>query len=501
TYIESPKFSKNKLVHLLFHMATGSGKTVLMAALILYLYTKGYNRVLFFVDQTNILEKTKDNFLNPSSSKHLFKESLEILGNNIKIKEVTNFSSVDEKAINICFSTTQGLHNHIKTPEENQLSITDFEDNKVLLIADEAHHVNSWTKNPNKDERLTERSWEETVMEIHRSNTDNILLDFTATANLKDDNVREKYRDKLIYDYPLREFRASGYTKEFDNFQTDYDLWNRTLIALIISEYRRYMFADNQMNVKPVVLFKSKSIPESEEFFEEFFPKLRTLTSENIVNLEEIENTLFQNALSYFKEKDETYQFLVETLKVSFQKENAIIMNSKSTDNTKEKQLAVNSLEDKDNPYRVIFTVDMLSEGWDVLNLYDIVRLYETRQGNTATTKEAQLIGRGARYYPFRIEENQEEFKRKYDSDLENKYRILETLLYHSKQDSKYISELREALKETGLLPDKAIEKEYELKDSFKQSNLFKEGKVFTNKRVKKDRSNITKIDGKIRNK
>jgi len=501
TYIETPKFSKNKLVHLLFHMATGSGKTVLMAALILYLYTKGYNRVLFFVDQTNILEKTKDNFLNPSSSKHLFKENLEILGNNIKIKEVTNFSSIDENAINICFSTTQGLHNHIKTPEENQLSITDFEDNKVLLIADEAHHVNSWTKNPNKDERLTERSWEETVMEIHRSNTDNILLDFTATANLKDDNVREKYRDKLIYDYPLREFRASGYTKEFDNFQTDYDLWNRTLIALIISEYRRYLFADNQMNVKPVVLFKSKNIAESEDFYEDFFPRLRTLTSENINALEEVDNILFQNALTYFKNKDKTYQFLVETLKVSFQNENAIIMNSKSNDNTEEKQLAINSLEDKNNPYRIIFTVDMLSEGWDVLNLYDIVRLYETRQGNVATTKEAQLIGRGARYYPFKTKENQEKFKRKYDNDLENKYRILETLLYHSKQDSKYISELREALKETGLIPDEAVEKEYELKDSFKQSRLFKEGKVFTNKRVKKDRSNITKIDGKIRNK
>lgn len=501
TYMETPKFSKNKLIHLLFHMATGSGKTVLMAALILYLYTKGYKRVLFFVDQTNILEKTKDNFLNPSSSKYLFKESLNLLGNNVEIKEVSNFSSIDENAINICFSTTQGLHSHIRVPEENQLSITDFEDNKVLLIADEAHHVNTWTKNPNKDEKLTERSWEETVMKIHKSNTDNILLDFTATANLKDDNVREKYQDKIIYDYPLRKFRDSGYTKEFDNFQTDYDVWNRTLIALIISEYRRYMFADNQMNVKPVVLFKSKNISESKEFFEEFFPKLRTLTSENIIALGEIENSLFQNSLSYFKEKDETYQFLVETLKVSFQKENSIIMNSKSTDNAKEKQLAVNSLEDKDNPYRIIFTVDMLSEGWDVLNLYDIVRLYETRQGNTATTREAQLIGRGARYYPFKIEEYQEEFKRKYDSDLENKYRILETLLYHSKQDSKYISELREALKETGLIPDEAIEKEYQLKDTFKQSSLFKEGKVFTNKRVQKDRTNITKIDGKIRNK
>jgi type III restriction enzyme len=51
-----------------------------------------------------------------------------------------------------------------------------------------------------------------------------------------------------------------------------------------------------------------------------------------------------------------------------------------SRDNTVDKQLAVNSLEEPANPYRIIFTVDMLNEGWDVLNLFDIVRLYETRQ-------------------------------------------------------------------------------------------------------------------------
>lgn len=59
TYYENDKLRKNKQVHTLFHMATGSGKTVIMAGLILYLYAKGYRRFLFFVNQTSILEKTK----------------------------------------------------------------------------------------------------------------------------------------------------------------------------------------------------------------------------------------------------------------------------------------------------------------------------------------------------------------------------------------------------------------------------------------------------------
>ena len=60
TYYENENLSKNKQIHTLFHMATGSGKTVIMAGLILYLYTQGYRKFMFFVDQTNILEKTKE---------------------------------------------------------------------------------------------------------------------------------------------------------------------------------------------------------------------------------------------------------------------------------------------------------------------------------------------------------------------------------------------------------------------------------------------------------
>ena len=74
SYYEDEKLFKNKQIHTLFHMATGSGKTVIMAGLILYLYTKGYRKFLFFVNQTNILEKTIDNFTNTLSNKYLFND-------------------------------------------------------------------------------------------------------------------------------------------------------------------------------------------------------------------------------------------------------------------------------------------------------------------------------------------------------------------------------------------------------------------------------------------
>jgi type III restriction enzyme len=57
-------------------MATGSGKTLIMAGLILYLYEKGYRNFLFFVNATTIIEKTKDNFLNNLSIKYLFSQKI-----------------------------------------------------------------------------------------------------------------------------------------------------------------------------------------------------------------------------------------------------------------------------------------------------------------------------------------------------------------------------------------------------------------------------------------
>ena len=81
SYMEDSE-ERPKRPHLLFHMATGSGKTLIMAATMLYLYEQGYRNFLFFVDTNNIVEKTKDNFLNCASSKYLFAPQIVINGKN-----------------------------------------------------------------------------------------------------------------------------------------------------------------------------------------------------------------------------------------------------------------------------------------------------------------------------------------------------------------------------------------------------------------------------------
>lgn len=284
TYFENDGLHKNKQIHTLFHMATGAGKTVMMAGLILYLYTKGYRKFLFFVNQTNILKKTEENFLNTLSSKYLFADELSYLGMKIKVKKVDRFSDIPlDDDIELLFTTTQKLHMDMWDAKENAPTCADFENDKIVLISDESHHINSNTKKKKTStEEDDEKSWEYTVNRVFYSNKDSILLEFTATADLKNENVLEKYTDKIIYNYPLARFRESGYTKDFQNFATDTSLWDRTLIALILSEYRRYLFADLKLNIKPVIMLKSRKIKESEAFHDEFFKRMQELTGDEI---------------------------------------------------------------------------------------------------------------------------------------------------------------------------------------------------------------------------
>lgn len=495
-YFENEKMCR-KPTQTLFHMATGSGKTMIMAGLMLYLYKKGYRNFLFFVNLSNIVDKTKENFLNALSSKYLFADEIRLDGERIQVKEVNNFQYSDEDAINICFTTTQGLHSNMWTPKENAISDDDFANKKVVLISDEAHHLNVDTKalEKNKNEQDNYKSWEYTVQRIFGTNKDNVLLEFTATCDINNPQIRAEYESKIVYDYPLSKFRTDGYSKEIKTLRSDVSVMERAIQAIMLSQYRLKMFQDYRLSVKPVVLFKAASVADSHAFMEAFIDKVKNLTGEELRRISKLTNNeTLGKAYDYFKDKGIGFEQLAQELKEDFSAEHCISANDDKE--AEARQIALNSLEDATNPYRAVFEVKKLDEGWDVLNLFDIVRLYETRQSggkkiSPATISEAQLIGRGARYYPFQIDDEQEKYKRKYDTDIDNPLRICEELYYHCQNDSRYIGDLHNALHEIGIDIKNQTVREYVLKDTFTKNSLYREGLVFTNNRVEKSRNDV----------
>lgn len=480
--------------HLLFQMATGSGKTLIMAGLILYLYKKGFRNILFFVNNNNILDKTKNNFINQYATKYLFKEKIYFRGKEILINEVENFEESNEENINIKFTTIQQLYIDLNDPKENSISLEDFKNKKICLLADEAHHLSSATKN-NRDLFDT---WEGAVIKILDTDINNILLEFTATIDFQNQEVFKKYNNKLIFKYDLAQFRIDKYSKEINLLYSLNDEDQRITIALILNLYRQELAAENNVNLKPVILFKAKkTIKESEQNKVNFHNLIDNLSSSKITSLENTSNIpILKKAFQFFNIKKISKNEIVKRLKFYFRYENCISANNDQE--TELNQNLLNSLEDSNNPIRAVFAVNKLNEGWDVLNLFDIVRLYEgqntggnnTKIGNT-TVSEAQLIGRGARYFPFVLKNNNDQFIRKFDNDFNNDLRILEELYYHAKEDTRYISELKRALIETGIYDENFLIKKIKLKESFKKSLFYKTGKVALNSRIKKSYNKV----------
>lgn len=521
---------KNKPTHLLFHMATGAGKTMMMAALILYYYEKGYRHFLFFVNQNNIVDKTENNFVDSSHHKFLFTPKILLGDKVIPIKKVDTFSELSD-GIEIKFTTIQKLYNDIHTERENQTTLADLHKLNIVMLGDEAHHLNAQTKKGKQNtldwdvelsgkassEEIERKGWEHMVLELllnkNGNTSKNVLLEFTATLPENDD-VAKKYAGKIIAKFALKEFLQAGYTKQINLVSSKLAKKERVFHALLFAWYRHQIALQYGIaNFKPVMLFRSKTIDDSWADYQTFlqwienadhqdFNFLTTLTQN--LNDGGTENeqgkTRTEQALQFMSEHNLTMSHLANWVKENYQSHNVIITNSQTNKTKKEKTDAdteklLNNLEAADNPIRAIFTVERLTEGWDVLNLFDIVRLYEGQNGGgsnkkvgktaAATVSEKQLIGRGVRYFPFTFEDKLPN-KRKFDG-IEHELKILEELFYYTfDEQSRYISELKTELRKDGYIPENTdkVKVRFAIKPELAQNESFKNLLIWANKKV-----------------
>lgn len=516
--VESP----NTPTHLLFNMATGAGKTLVMAAMILHYYKQGYRSFIFFVNQNNIVDKTENNLTDPFHTKYLFTNPIVIEEKTINIKKVETFS-IDTDDIEIKFTSIHKLHNAVYQVRENDIFLDDLQNRKLVMLADEAHHLNSDTKvnkpaigelnlitelKQNASAKDVEKSWEHTVTNLLLNRgyksigaNPNVLLEFTATLPTNA-YVVEKYRDKIISRFDLKDFLNAGFTKEINLVSSSFNKKQRILQALLFNWYRYRIALDNGIpHFKPVILFRSKfadnklegNVEEDFNFFQNIlenltptdFDFLKTIEVEKAEKIYEVGQSRIIDIVSYLENNSsQDITRIIAYLKDTFKPTNCITTTSadktaKGFDGkektTSEQDDKLNNLEDKNNNITAVFTCQRLTEGWDVLNLYDIVRMYEGQntggsnknKAGSSTVSEVQLIGRGVRYYPFKHQDNIPN-KRKFDKELDHPMRVLEEFYFHSDKDERYISELKKELKRQELLPDNKIVKNLDIKEEIK---------------------------------
>ncbi|EPB99423.1 DEAD/DEAH box helicase family protein [Lactobacillus delbrueckii] len=500
----------NKYNHLMFNMATGSGKTDLMAAIILYMYGEyGYCNFLFVSNTNAVVEKTKENFLNETGGKYLFSQPINIDGKRISIKDINRFSNqMSNDTIQMKLTTVQSLSNELLSIRENGLTFDDLENQKIVILADEAHHFNASTK---KD-KLTQHTWEALLDKIRQANSANRQFEFTATIDIDKEEVYQKYRDKIIYKYELDKFMGEGYSKSVYRLQANNSDKEKMLNAVLLSQYRKRLAKKHNIaDFKPVILFKSNLVKVSKQAQAEFLQLIEGLTASDLTQFidEQIKIThsdALRHTYEYWKNVDMTEA--VSEIKRDFERKTSVNVNDTASEGIlgdKADFKKLNTLEDPNNPIRTIFAVAKLTEGWDVLNLFDIVRIGEQSTTLMQTNSEAQLIGRGARYYPFEYE-GERSYTRRFNSK-ENDMYLLESLYYHTINDSKYINNLHKSFDKMNLVSENDDDSNYQIlsakvKESFQRTKVYKRGKLYQNKQEDvpaEDYSNIGAygVDGK----
>lgn len=271
--------------------------------------------------------------------------------------------------------------------------------------------------------------------------------------------------------------------------QASADNNEKMLNAVLLSQYRKRMAIQvGVRDFKPVILFKSNKIDVSKAARYQFLTLLDQLTTEDLAQFiakqrQTTQSSTLRQAYTYYQTID--MGILVRELQRDFQPMNTINVNDTSSNGILgdlNDLRNLNTLEEPSNPFRAIFAVAKLSEGWDVLNLYDIVRIGEQPITSTQTNSEAQLIGRGARYNPF-VYEGATSFTRRFDHSTPE-LQILESLHYHTINDKKYIDNLTKSFEAMQLQVED--DKDFDIltttvKASFKRSDVYQYGKLYYN--------------------
>lgn len=518
--------------HLLFNMATGTGKTLVMASVVLYLYEKGYRNFLFLVHQIQIKEQAVKNFTDYKFEKYLFNpRGIKINGRNVDIKAVDSIADANRNSINFMFFSTSLLYNRLREDRENGLTAEDFVNNDVVVIADEAHRLNVDTRSKNKKDIEEILNWETAVMSAIRAREANMLLEFTATVDLANEAIHTKYTDKLVHRYDFLEFNKDGYSKDVKflfNQEVHTEDQKRLLIvnAVALSEYRR-LLAERVMGVsiKPIVLIKSVKIAQSEEDRKFFDSVISSLRPDDLSRLKELgrenknrEHEILSDMFKWLASKEaglitqgdwEGLNAFTAEIRASFAPDNTLIYNSQK----KEKAELLPLLDDPRNTIRAIFSVNALNEGWDVLSLYDIVH-FDISEAKKVSLQDIQLIGRGARYCPYELpraykrEEDAtildlfggrglefDKYKRKFDNDPYDKGRVLETFVYHFVKTGMFLENLQRDLLGEGIISEGVEKKTIKMKEKFLDSETYKSGFVLVNQTVRRTKTKGAEID------
>lgn len=437
-----------------FEMATGSGKTLLMGAIITYLWHKGYRDFLILTPNTILFDKTIENFT-PRTVKSIFGDGWNLSYNLVSGNSYRDKTCNYDKSRDISFyvfnmqkfyekgsgskdakDTMKGVP-YVRRPIEESLwkddsgkhtiSFVEFlRERRPVIISDEAHHYQqSKTK--------------EAIHELLPS----IVIEFTATS-IERGGISDAGQDNL-YKYPIQRYISEGYGKrifalgcgtseeKLIDEVTEADkqklIWGM-LVHLLKGESLKVANAPVK---KAMMLVKARTIKHADNidnYLRSWQENIDTEVKDIIEQLNREQTDIIKILRKYLPHQKKDISKLEKKLN-----EVAKTVFTIHSENKNDEDVWTDYKTLDDNKAEVVNQVKVFTEGVDYDNFYTIVVLGDTIEN--VGLAAAQLIGRGLRLY----KENRE-----YDildCDIKEQSEILHIICERGKRFDKIIDNIR----------------------------------------------------------
>jgi len=439
-----------------FEMATGSGKTLLMGAIITDLWFKGYRDFLILTPNTILFDKTIDNFT-PRAIKSIFGDGWNITYNLVTGNSYRDKTCHYEKAKHISFyvfnmqkfydkatsnnqkygtDTMKGVP-YVRRPIEESLWRDDSGNHTIsfieylrarrpVIISDEAHHYQQSTT-------------KEAIYELLPS----IVLEFTATSIEKGES--ESYGQDNLYKYPMQRYISEGYGKrifavgcglsdeKITDIVTESDKQKLVWGMLIHLLKREALHAVNAPIKKAMLLTKARSIKHANNIntYLKNWPDSISTEVDDVLEQVKREGTDITKAIKQHlpTRKTELIKNMADIAKTVF---------TIHSENKSDEEIWTDYRSLDDNKAEIVNQVKVFTEGVDYDNFYTIVVLADTVEN--VGLASAQLIGRGLRLY---------KEKREYDildHNLKEQSEILHIICERGKRFDHIVEDIRKKL-------------------------------------------------------
>jgi len=437
-------------------MATGSGKTLLMGAIITDLYQRGYKDFFILTPNTILFDKTIENFT-PRAVKSIFGDGWNLTYNLVTGNSYRDKTCNYEEDRDISFyvfnmqkfydkgtsgnqkdgiDTMKGVP-YVRRPLEDSLwrdksgnhtiSFVEFlRERRPVIISDEAHHYQ-------------QKKTKEAILDFLPS----VVLEFTATSIEKGES--ESFGQDNLYKYPMQRYISEGYGKrifavgcgtsdeKITDEVTESDKQKLVWGMLIHLLKRESLRAVNAPVKKVMLLTKARTIKHADNIDNYLRNWHETISTEIDDVLEQVnrEGTDIAKIVRQYipKSKVELIKRLGEIAKSVF---------TIHSENKSDEEIWTDYQSLDDNTAEIVNQVRIFTEGVDYDNFYTIVVLGDTVEN--VGLAAAQLIGRGLRLY---------KEKREFDileHDIKEQSEILHVICERGRRFDKIVEDIRKKL-------------------------------------------------------